>query len=135
MRFKSADNVFGVSEYFDINWIDNSKIMFPPKTDWDYSRELKIEDIDVWEILYESTDISVFAAWSPYAEFYLIRPGYALYNCGMVEEVYYGVGAQSKLIERMKELNIPYSLQTAWVDPEDMWLYQKPEKSSSIIIL
>lgn len=136
MRFKSANNVFGISEYFDPNWMDTeSGIIVPPKDEWDYSRELKVEDVDIWEIIYESTDISVFAAWSPYAELYLIRPGYTLYACGIREEVYYGVGAQQKIQQRMTELNIPFSIQQVWVDPDKMWLYDKPFSLSSITIL
>ena len=124
-RFKSTQNIFtDFSEVFDENWMDHDTLQLPPKIEWDYSRPLQIEDIDIWEVIYEQGGaVGVYAAWSPYAEFYLIRVGWELENQGYGAETYYGPGASQKVISRCKELNIPISVNKIWVDSEDMWLY------------
>jgi hypothetical protein len=74
----------------------------------------------------------VYAAWDPYAEFYVLRhevnhfrdrskletPIYSF-------EYYYGPGAQERLIQKMIEIDIlKYAKFNAmYVEPEQMWLY------------
>lgn len=124
MQFKSTQNIFtNFGEVFESKWMDSNKVETPPHPDWDYSRELQIEDVDIWEVIYErSGGIGVYASWCPYAEFYLIRTGW--WNAPNNIETYYGPGAQKQVQKRMKELSIPYVLNEHWVEPEDMWLYQ-----------
>lgn len=124
-RFKSTQNIFkDLAEIFDENWMDHNILQLPQKFDWDYSRQLQIEDIDIWEIIYEQGGgVGVYAAWSPYAEFYLIKTGWYLESLGQGIETYYGPGAMNKVIKRCQELNIPLSINKIWVEPEDMWLY------------
>lgn len=126
--FKSTYNIFKApweDELFNENWMDSDKLMLPPKTDWDYSRELQIEDIDIWEVLYEASGaVGVYAAWSPYAEFYMIRTGWQLDLIGKGIETYYGQGASDKVYKRCQELGINLSLNQIWVEPDHMWLYQ-----------
>lgn len=127
MRFKSTKNIFvDRSEIFDPNWFDSDKLILPPKTLWDNKRDMKIEDVDVWEVIFESGgDLAVYAAWSPYAEFYLIRVGWYLEAKGYGVETYYGPGAQALVRKRMNELGIPYVLNKVWVEPSEMHLYVK----------
>jgi hypothetical protein len=128
MRFKSTQNIFlDFGEVFETKWMDSNKIETPPKWDWDYSRELTIDDVDIWEVIYEQGGgVGVYAAWCPYAEFYLIRTGWRNVkpetNYGV--ETYYGPGAQQKVQNRMREMSIPFSTNKIWVDPEDMYLYE-----------
>lgn len=120
-------------ELFDPNWMDSDKLVLPPKIDWDYSRELQIEDIDIWEVIYQQGGgLGVYAAWSPYAEFYLITSPAFLYKENSIE-TYYGANAQKQVQGRMKDLNIPFSLNEVWVEPENMWLYENP-KSNTLIL-
>ena len=50
--FKTTANIFvDNKEYFDENWMNYDKVQTPPKYDWDYSRELQIEDVDIFLIL------------------------------------------------------------------------------------
>ena len=124
MRFKSTQNIFkDFGEVFDPNWMDSDKVIYPPKYDWDYQRELQIEDVDIWEVIYEqSGGVGVYVAWCPYAEFYLIRTGWC--NVPNDIETYYGPGSQKAVQRRMNELKIPYNTNQVWVKPEDMYLYQ-----------
>jgi len=111
-------------ELFNPNWMDSNTLILPPKKEWDYARELQIEDIEVWEQLYyEGGGLGVYAAWDPYAEFYMITKKYfTIFPDGI--ETYYGKNAQKMVQKRIKELNIPLETKQFWVEPEDMWMYQ-----------
>ena len=126
MRFKTTQNIFkDFGEYFDPNWMDSNKIITPPKTEWDYKRPMQIEDVNLWEVIYEQGGgVGVYASYDPYAEFYMIRVGWFLEQQGYGAEVYYGPGAMKKVMKRMDEMKIPYSTHPQFVEPDDMWLYQ-----------
>lgn len=122
----------GWGEFYDENWMDSDTLILPPKETWKYDREMKIEDVNVWEVIAEPAEIGIYAAWDPYAEFYLIRkeknyagPGWYIYVDRKFDyETYYGAGANEAIKKRMKELNIPFEPTEVWVEPEDMWLYK-----------
>jgi hypothetical protein len=101
--------------------MDSDKLILPPKTKWDYQRDMQIEDVDIWEVIVEA-GYSIYAAWSPYAEFYMLLPT-VFYDTKNIE-LYYGKGASNMIIKRTKELGIPISTKKVWADPEDMWLYE-----------
>jgi hypothetical protein len=105
---------------------------------WDYSRELQIEDINIWEVISEPWDVGIYAAWDPFAEFFLIRyetdyhtnPNYQDDRVkGLPRkfqfETYYGKGADQLVIKRAKELGVKLNLNKVWVEPDHMWLYSK----------
>jgi hypothetical protein len=90
---------------------------------------MTIDDVDFWETVFESSGCAVYAAYSPYAEFYLIKTppkGHLLIGQWAPFETYYGQGAMHRVIRRMKELEVPTHLTKYWVDPQDLWLYQSP---------
>ena len=133
-------------EAFNSKWMESDSLILPPNTPWDYKRELQIEDVDLWEVLYEASHgIGLYAAWLPYAEFYLITTSFNLNNSAKIIngfcywdknfETYYGPGAQQQVIRRCQELQIPYRLNQMWVENEDMWLYQSvtPQLNTTII--
>lgn len=126
--FKTTKNILQTpweDELFDENWMDSNKLILPPKKHWDYQRELTIEDVDIWEVLYEEGGAKgIYAAWSPYAEFYMVRVGWYLESLGYGIETYYGPGSSALVQKRAKELNMPIPTYEIWVEPEDMWLYQ-----------
>lgn len=135
--FKTTHQILsGYGEYFDENWMDSDTLVLPPKEMWDYQRELKIEDVNIWEVLMEPWDIGVYAAWDPYAEFYLIRFDKD-YRNPKVDwqqnvldgirnfdfETHYGAGSDQAVQKRLKELNVQFLPHKKWVEPQDMWLY------------
>jgi hypothetical protein len=125
-QFKTTKNILKnpwEDELYDDNWMDSDKLILPPKKQWDYSRELKIEDVDIWEVIYyQGGGLGLYASWDPYAEFYLITlPHFAIRTNAL--ETYYGAGAQRSVQKRCKELNIPVIVNETWVDDENMWLY------------
>lgn len=124
MRFRTTKDIFGTTEYFDANWIDSNNVFLPPKIDWDYSREMRVEDVDIWEVVYEQGgQFGVYAAWMPYAEFYMFRVGWELEEKHHGIETYYGPKAQDILRKRLKEFGIKLPKNKIWVEPSDMWLY------------
>lgn len=124
--FKTKDNLFkDFGEYFDPNWMNSDKVEVPPIIEWDYSRELEIDDVDLWEVISDGyAGYGIYAAWMPYAEFYLVLPGAYLRSQGHEMETYYGQGAQKLIVKKMKQLGIPVPSNKIWVEPEDMWMYQ-----------
>ena len=135
--FKTTKNILTVrweDELFDPNWMDSDSLVLPPKVDWDYSRELQIEDVDIWEVLYEQGGgLGFYAAWSPYAEFYMITLPLLNVLPNRIE-TYYGPLASEKVYKRAKDFNINLVKNKIWVEEEDMWLFKKPETPKSILI-
>jgi hypothetical protein len=136
--FRTTENIkSGIGEYFDPNWMDSNTLILPEKEVWLYDREIRIEDVNVWEVITEPWDIGVYASWDPYAEFYLIRIdkdykklSNADWQQNVVDnkknfefETYYGPDASIYVQKRMDELGVNYILKSYWVEPEDMWLY------------
>ena len=126
MRFKTTENIFKGIELDGSKNLDFKYDQPPPKIMWDYSRQLQIEDIDLWEVIYEGgQNRAVYAAYMPYAEFYMVRVGLyeeTVFNHGV--ETYYGPGAEKQVRKRMKDLGMWAPLNDIWVEPENMWLYQ-----------
>jgi len=121
--FRTTTNILvDQGEYFDKNWMDSDKLILPPNSPWDYKREMQIEDVDLWEVVYEDI-ISVYAAWSPYAEFYMMKPSYQAISQGHQIATFYGPKASDRLYARMKELGVHLPLQKNWVENDQMWLY------------
>ena len=113
---------------FDPNWMDSSFVQLPPTRNWDYSREMSIEDVDIWEVLYlQGGNLGVYASWSPLAEFYMVTLSGNLTDSNRIE-TYYGPGAQKKVVARAKELGIPLSFKKVWVEDDQMWLYPEQQK-------
>ena len=129
--FKTTHNIFkDYGQVFDPQWMNSDKPVLPPKNNWDYSREMTIEDIDLWEIIYEASGgRGFYAAWSPYAEFYMIKHHWTDTSNDSKIEVFYGVGAVDKAYKRAIELQMPIFLNKIWVDDEDMWLYPSTKDS------
>jgi hypothetical protein len=135
--FRTTAQIFlGEGEFYDPNWMDSDKLILPPSEQWDYSRELRIEDVNIWEVIAEPWDVGIYAAWDPFAEFFLIRyeTDYRTnphYQDDRVKglprkfqfEVFYGKDAQKFVLKRAKQLGVNLNLNKVWVDPEHMWLY------------
>jgi len=102
--FKTTNDILKTfqEELFDENNNNYNKINLPPSPEWDYSRELNIEDIDIWEVIFEGGGGNgLYAAWCPYAKFFMLRNNFQI-------ETYYGETGEVMLEKRMQELDIRY---------------------------
>lgn len=141
--FKSTYNILtkcDEDEVFESKWETSNEISLPPRKKWDYQREMQIEDVDIWEVICEeSGGIGLYAAWHPYAEFYLITAGLNMKNgphyfknnstgadhvpyWDRKIETYYGNEAGKKAYKRATELGMKIQVNQVWIDDEDMWL-------------
>jgi hypothetical protein len=146
--FKTNKNIFIDNQYDELyhaNNYDSDKVIYPPggpddpKAKWDYARPMTVEDVDIWEEIYwQGGGLGLYAAWLPYAEFYMITP-HGLYwqkeltNIGI--ELFYGPGSADKALKRARELGIPVPVSQVWVDQEDLWLYNPQLEDVKKIIL
>jgi hypothetical protein len=119
--FRSNKDIFmsGEEESFDHSKFDIMNKFVPPlNKEWDYSKELHVENVELWEVIYEEgSQIGVYAAWEPYAEFYMIINKTEIFT-------YYGKGALKKTVKKIKELKFPISYNKQWVSNDHMWLYK-----------
>jgi hypothetical protein len=126
-QFRTTYNILTKAdedELFDHNWMDSDKIILPPRKEWDYSRDLQIEDVNIWEIIYQQGGgIGLYAAWDPFAEFYMITlPHFKIVTNSI--ETYYGKKASNRAYKRARELGMHVNLNKLWVDPDKAWLYE-----------
>jgi hypothetical protein len=135
--FKTTKDIFTTpweDELWDDNWMDSNKLVLPPQTPWDYARDMGIADVDIWEVIYQASGgIGVYAAWSPCAEFYLITDRFSTSSNDPHITTYYGAEANKKVIQKMKMMQIPFVVHEHWVEPEMMWLYEKPKPNILIL--
>lgn len=119
--FYTNKNIFEDNgEYFDPNWMDSKTIVTPPKKNWDYKRPLKIEDIDIWEGLYVG-NVDVYAAWNPFAEFYLVKPKHWNEDANHHLQTFYGPSAAEDTYIYVKELyNVSLPITKVWVEKDDI---------------
>lgn len=127
------------NEVFESNWMDSNKLILPPggpddpKAQWDYNREMNIDDVEIWEQLsYQGGGLGLYAAWLPYAEFYLVTHHLLLYRKDPFE-TFYGPMAMQRAYHRAKELGIPIEIKKIWVNDDDLWLYQQPKEKKIIL--
>ena len=122
--FKTTKNILikkDEDEFFDTNWMDSNKIVLPPNKKWDYKRNLTIEDVDIWEVLYEAGGLfGAYAAWNPFAEFYMITPGHHLLSKGHGIETYSGPNASMQVYKRMKNFGVTLAINQVWVDDDKL---------------
>lgn len=122
-------------ELFNENWMDKDIPYAPPTVDWDYSREMRIEDVEIWEQIYYATGgLGLYAAYLPYAEFYMITGMWVVEKPSNIE-CFYGPGSMEAAYKRARELGMPIELKPQWVDDKDLWLYQEQKQDSDKIIL
>ena len=134
-QFRTTHNILrriDQDELWDTAQMNNDTAFLPPKENWPGDREMDIDDVDIWEILgYKSGGIGVYAAWHPYAEFYMLTTGFdgtqfyedgAHFNNKLIE-TYYGPNAQKQVFKRAKQLGIDLQVYKTWIEDDQMWKY------------
>jgi len=99
--------------------------LYPAREYCNTWQELTYKDIQLWEMIcHIPGGISVYAAWNPYTEFYiLVHDLFKKLPCGVEE--FYGINAERKIIEKLKTLSIDLSKNTVWINPAFSWMYEQ----------
>ena len=114
--FKTNKDIFSGfgEESLLSSYLDSNIVQYPPTREWTNERPLEIEDIDVWEVLYETSGgTGLYIAWSPYAEFYMVKDGISI-------ETFYGISSHKRLAELLDMRKIPYKFKEVWVDEDSV---------------
>lgn len=117
--FKTNNDIFNTheEEIFDENIMNYDFVIFPETKKWDYKRPLNLEDIEIWEVLYEASGgIGVYAAWRPLAEFYMVIYKYNV-------KIFTGFQCNKRLTNYLDYLKIPYNLKKIWVEDDEVLHY------------
>lgn len=83
--WKTTENLLSVNkqgEYFDENWMNyNSIYSYAPKlVPWKENRPIRFEDVDIWEVICEASGpVGVYAAWQPFAEYYVVMKHWSIW--------------------------------------------------------
>ena len=104
--WKTTQNILNLKndgEVFDQNWMNYNSVQMPPSTIWLEKRPLKVEEVDIWEVVSESSGpVGVYAAWCPYDELYVVTK-----NWRIVAE-FSGVNANERLEQYLIKNKIHY---------------------------
>ena len=90
-------------ELFDPNWMNYNTVQTPPYYIWEETRPPRFEEVDIWEIITDTGGCAVYAAWCPYAEFYLVASG-----DGRLIAEFSGENANERLEQYLIKNRIPY---------------------------
>jgi hypothetical protein len=73
-RFKTKYNVFeNNDELFSEEVAKENGIYLPDTWDWNEPSQIAVDDVVIWECLFEQSGLSgIYAAWAPYEEFYIV---------------------------------------------------------------
>jgi hypothetical protein len=117
--FKTTADIFNTPSVVYEDYA--SKGILPPTSNWTYERELTIEEVDLWEIVYDlPCYLSVYASYCPYANFFLLVPGVYMKEKMSDIETYYGIDAQKRVYLRCKQLGINLELNDVYIDEKFM---------------
>lgn len=104
MLFRETRQIFNPEfhgEVFESYWMNNNVVVYPPTQEWDYKRELRIDDVEIWEVIKEwsgdsdnsnSGPCGIYASWRPHAELYMVKLSPA--QGGVV--TFYGPGSEKE---------------------------------------
>lgn len=117
-EFRTTKNIFidrCNGSYFDRNWLDKEKPVYPPTMEWSYDRELTIDDVDLWEVCWEKTGpsgsgpVGLYASWCPHAEFYLLVGPFAREGQHQNIHTWYGKGCDVEVKKFLTEKGINFT--------------------------
>jgi hypothetical protein len=106
-RFKTTQHILLPNQGMMKSLYDNLRDgidEFPPTYNWNGLRPLRVEDVDIWEVILENgrLGIGVYAAWCPYDELYIVA------SQGTISHEFYGFNANEQLEKFLIMNNIDY---------------------------
>jgi hypothetical protein len=117
MLFKTTQEI--LTNTWDCQ-VRETTVHLPPKILWNQNSELTMEDVELWEqIYYQPGNVGIYAAWTPYAELYIV-----VYDLFMVQkqsiEIFKGSGASDNVFKKASKLGIDLSAHRIWVSEEEL---------------
>lgn len=103
-RFKTKYNVFeNNDELFSEELAkENGGVYIPETWDWDGPAQITVDDVIIWECLFEQSGSSgIYVAWAPYANFYIVTEG------RIVVQEFFGLSAKELLDKYCVANSIP----------------------------
>jgi|688.fasta_scaffold33449_9 hypothetical protein len=103
--FRTTEQIFKGGIHFDENWLEQHPLtrFEPTPIAWFGKNDMKLEDVDFWEVIQESGGGNgIYAAYQPYGEAYLIR------NKNIYIEFFSGKNANKLAETYCKKNNISY---------------------------
>lgn len=110
-RWKSTEQIINLSkdgEFFDENWMnyDNISQYAPKPIPWDGNRPIRFEDVVLWEVISEQSNVTgfigIYAAYIPYEEYYIVTQKWS------VVQEFEGWMANERLEQFLIQNNIVY---------------------------
>jgi hypothetical protein len=113
MIFRSSKQIRNnsIEETFDTKWFEENPYGLPENPSNTKQTVVTMDDVILWETLFEANPYRVYAAWNPFESVYLIADGnkYKLIT---------GANAKEELKELLVELGLPETIDRAdWVTP------------------
>jgi hypothetical protein len=133
-RWKTTEQILNLSkdgEIFDENWMNYDSIYqyMPKPIKWKENRLIKFEDVYIWEVISEvNGPIGVYAAWQPYAPYFVVTKSWA------IDQEFWGLDGEKNLQRYMIDHGINFSLNSLWVDEDDVPLYKNKISGTKIIL-
>jgi hypothetical protein len=102
-RFKTKYNVFENNDELYSEAIAKENGIYIPETwDWENNSQIAVEDVIIWECLFEQSGLSgIYAAWAPYEEFYIVT------DRRVVVKEFFGASAKELVDEYCVAKGIP----------------------------
>lgn len=117
MIFKSTYHIFNNPWKSDVPDIDPNPVCLPPSASWKNCRPIKLDDVELWEqIYYVPGSVGVYAAWNPYADFYIITYNLVADDVVTKFKIFQGFSASNDVLNELKQVGISLPFNTIKID-------------------
>lgn len=120
LEFKTTEQIllrdWDFSELKNINYTSDD---LPKQKHWLEDRNLSFEEVELWEeIYYQPGSLGIYAAWSPYAEIYVIVHCFYKDRLNGIE-LFLGSDAGKNVLSRAKQFDVELPVNRIWVESFD----------------
>jgi len=97
-------------------------LTLPPRREWQYKEEIKFADVSLWEEIYHQPgNFGIYAAWDPYAEFYVIVH-YLFKDEQWGIQKFYGADASTKVLQEAALYGVDLPTTNIWISDAESQL-------------
>jgi len=104
------DNSWGGAQDGDFIFNTSSPVPYHTGYEWNYSNNVSLKDIQLWEQLYHEPGVlGLYAAWTPYIECYLLIQ-YPFVHSTKGVKLFYGSNACYEVANIMQKLDVSFEV-------------------------